>query len=69
MPKNEINDKNTCSEIKSEKDSKGIFEALCKKKLWKGKINTMKEIVMHECMKRTDFSIIFSGKKKICSKV
>lgn len=32
MHKNEINDKNICAEIKSEKDSKGIFEVLCKKK-------------------------------------
>lgn len=60
--KNKINEKTICEEIKSEKDSYRIFEVLCKK-LWRGKINTMKEMVLHEFTKRADFPIIFNKKK------
>lgn len=49
------------------KDSKGIFEELCKKKLWKSKVKT--KILTHDCMKITDFSIILKGKQNICSEV
>lgn len=60
--KNKINDKTICEEIKSEKDSYRIFEVLCKK-LWRGKINTMKEMIMQEFTKKMIFQL-FSTKKK-----
>lgn len=60
--KNKINDKTICEDIKSEKDSYRIFEVLCKK-LWRGKINTMKEMIMQEFTKKMIFQL-FSTKKK-----
>lgn len=60
--KNKINDKTICEDIKSEKDSYRIFEVLCKK-LWRGKINTMKEMIMQEFTKKKWFFNYFQQKK------